>query len=119
MMFDKKKLNFWRLTFIFTGFVIITLMLLWRSPSEQNSKMMNESMGTIMKQMHASDISIYDLLENVKQENQIGDMTEILKHHQNQVRIIYNLNFITTVIIFLFLPLIIGGSIVLAIVWKK
>lgn len=118
-MFDKKKLNFWRLAFIFTGFIVIILMILWSSPREPNAQMMNVSMGNMMKQMHASNMNIYELLSKANQENQMGDMTEMIKHHQNQAKIIYNLNFITTAIIFLLLPLIIGGSIVLAIVWKK
>jgi multisubunit Na+/H+ antiporter MnhB subunit len=118
-MFDKKKLNFWGLTFIFAGFTLITLFLLWSSPTEPKAQMMNTSMGSMMKQMHLSNITLYDLLGNPKQENQMGDMSEMLKHHQNQAQVIVKLNFITTAIIFLLLPFLIGGSIVLAIIWKK
>jgi hypothetical protein len=119
-MFDKKKLNFWRLAFLFAGLTIITLFLLWNSPQQPKVQMMDSSMGNMMKQMHVSNITIYDLLKNDDMQNQMqSQMSEMSSHHQNQASIIFKLNFLSTAIIFFLLPLIIGGSIILTIVWIK
>lgn len=119
-MFDKKKLNFWRLAFIFFGLAIIILFLLWNSPQQQKAQMMSGSMGSTMKQMHVSNITIYDLLKNDEAQNGMqSTMSEMASHHQNQGTGIYKMNFLITAMIFLLLPLIIGGTIVLAIVWLK
>jgi hypothetical protein len=119
-LFDKKKLNFWRLAFLFGGLTIITLFLLWNSPQQPKAQMMQDSMGNMMKQMHVSNIKIYDLLKNGEMQNQSqGQTNEMGSHHQNQASVVYKLNFLSTAIIFFLLPLIIGGSIILAIVWIK
>ena len=119
-MFDKRKLNFWRLAFLFAGLAIITLFLLWNSPQEKQAQMMDGSMGNMMKQMHVSNITIYDLLGKGGQQGQMAEqMSEMHSHHQGQAPMIYKLNYLSTAAIFLLLPLIIGGSIILAIVWIK
>ena len=119
-MFDKKKLNFWRLAFLFGGLAVITLFLLWSSPQESKAQMMDGSMGSMMKQMHVSNVTIYDLLGKGGQQGQMEEqMSEMHSHHQDQAPIIYKLNYLSTAAIFLLLPLIIGGSIILAIVWLK
>ena len=119
-MFDKKKLNFWRLAFVFAGLTIIMLFWLWNSPQQPKARMMNDSMGNMMKQMHVSNITIYDLLKNGEIQSKVkAQMSEMHSHHQGQAPIIYKLNFISTSVIFLLLPLIIGGSVILAIVWIK
>ena len=112
----KKKTNFWRLAFIYAGLVIATLFLLWSSPREPNAQMMTGSMGNMMKDMHINGTTIYSLLDRPEQQNQMGDM---LSHHQNQEPIVIKLNFLLTALIFILLPLIIGGSIILAIVWIR
>lgn len=119
-MFDKKKLNFWRLAFLFGGLPIIVLFLLWNSPQQPKAQMMDNSMGNMMKQMHVSQITIYDLLKNGEMQNPMqSQMSEMSSHHQKQAAIIFKLNFLSTTIIFFLLPLIIGGSIILTIVWIK
>lgn len=119
-MFDKKKLHFWRLAFIFGGFTIIILFLLWSSPQEPKAQMMTSSMGNTMAQMHVSNITIYDLLKSGNMQKQSQSQTDSMSsHHASQAPIVVTLNFLTTVLIFLLLPLIIGGSIILAIVWIK
>lgn len=115
-MFDKKKIPFWRLSFISIAFIFITLVALWNSPQEPNAQMMGESMGNMMKTMHLENVTIYDLFSN---ETDNSQMSEMQSHHQSQSSVIYNFNFISTAAIFLLLPFIIGGSIVLAIVWIK
>lgn len=115
-MFDKKKINFWRLSFIFAGFVVITLFLLWNSPQEPKAQMMNGTMGSMMKQVHIGNITIYDLLGPSEQQSQ---MSEMHSHHQNQSPMIVKMNYLSTAVIFILLPFIIGGAVTLAVVWIK
>lgn len=119
-VFGKKKLNFWRLAFIFLGLTITVLFFLWRAPQEPKAQMMDSSMGNMMKQMHLSNAAIYDLLTNGEAQSQTQNQSSIAdSHHEGQGEGIIKLNFLTTATIFFLLPLIIGGSIILAIVWIK
>jgi hypothetical protein len=119
-VFDKKKINFWRLAFIFTGLTIVTLVLLWSSPQFPKAGSMDGSMGNMMKDMHVSSKTIYDLFATEKGQNQMKEsMKEMHSHHQGQAPVIYKLNFLSTAIIFFLLPFIIGGTIILTIVWIK
>lgn len=113
-MFDRKKSNFWRLAVIYIGMTITILLLLWSSPFKSESAMMGGSMGSMMKSMHMSNTTIYDLLGYPESEQQMGG-TE--SHHENSP--VYNMGVLTTGIVFLLLPLTIGGSIILAIIWIK
>lgn len=115
-MFDKKKKNFWLLAIIFIAITITILFSLWNSPqASQRAAMMNTSMGNMMKSMHLSNLKIYDLF-NQEIEQQIS---EAENHHATQASVIYQLNFISTAVIFFLLPFIIGGTILLAIVWVR
>lgn len=113
-MFDKKKLNFWRLAVLFTGMTITILFLLWSSPYKSKSAMMDGSMGTMMKSMHASNLNIYGLVQNPSTQQQ---NTNVEEHHENSAA--YKIGILTSSVIFLLLPLLIGGSIILAIIWIK
>lgn len=115
-MFDKRKLNFWRLALLYTGATIVILFFLWSSPYTPKSQMMASSMGNMMKTMHLSDITIYDLIGNQMEEQSVSGTAN---HHQDESSPIYNMGIITTSIIFLLLPFIIGGTIILTIVWIK
>lgn len=115
-MFDKKKLNFWRLAFAFGAIVSITLILLWGFPHEPAAQMTDSGMGNMMKQMHVSNMTIDDLLGNSEDQSQMSSMHN---SQTGQSLAVIQLNFISTSAIFLLLPLIIGGSIILAIVWYK
>ena len=115
-MFDKKKINFWRLCFIFIGLIIITLTILWSSVKEPSAQMMTGSMGNMMKEMHTNNITIYDLFGEDSQKESMGDMQS---HHQSQSAGIVSMSYLSTAVIFMLLPLIIGGAIILAIVWIK
>ncbi|MCX7746557.1 MAG: hypothetical protein N2645_06675 [Clostridia bacterium] len=119
-MFDKKKIHFWRLSFIFLGLTIVTLIILWSTPQYSKSSMMDGSMGNMMKQMHVSGKTIYDLFGTEKGQNQMREnMKEMHSHHQGQSPVIYKLNFLSTAVIFFLLPFIIGGAVILTIVWIK
>jgi hypothetical protein len=114
-MFNKKKLSFWRLSFIFIGITVLILFMLWSLPQESKAAMMNTSMGNMMKSMHISS-NIYDFFGQSELGEQMNGMS---KTHSNQAPIIYKLSFVTTSFIFILLPFIIGGSIILALVWFK
>lgn len=114
-MFNKRKLNFWRLAVFYIGATASILLLLWSSPYKSQSAMMDGSMGSMMKSMHMSNATIYDLLVNP--EGQQQQSNDSASHHENSP--VYNMGVLTTGAIFLLLPLIIGGSIILAIIWIK
>lgn len=115
-MFDKRKLNFWRLVLSYIGATIVILFLLWSSPYKSKSQMMESSMGNMMKAVHLSNITLYDLIGNEKAPQSTSEMAN---HHQDESSPVYRMSIITTSIIFLLLPLIVGGTIILAIVWIK
>lgn len=115
-MRNPKKLHFWRLTFIFGALTIITLFFLWSAPEARKVEMMTTSMGNMAQSMHVSNITLYDLFREEEGKEQMAQMHS---HHQAQAPIIWNLSFLTTGLIFLLLPFIIGGSIILAILWIK
>jgi len=119
-MFDKKRINFWRLCFVFSGLTFITLVLLWSSPKLPKAQMMDGSMGNMMKQMHVEGTTIYDLFSSENGKSQMKEnMKEMHSHHQGQSTIIFKLNNLSTAIIFILIPFIIGGTIILTIVWIK
>ncbi len=122
-MFDKKKLNFWRLAIIFLGFTGVTLIALWLSPQEQKAAMMTESMAT-MSRMHLENVTVYDLVGS--SENDMGStsasqsQTDInSSHHDEEASGVKTIGIFTTIVIFALLPLILFGTVVLAIIWIK
>lgn len=115
-MFNKKKMHFWRLVVLFGALILITLFLLWSNAPMQKASMMDSSMGNMMNSMHLSNITIYNLFDTMNSQKEISG-TE--SHHLNQAPVIYQLSLLTTSIIFLLLPFIIGGAILLGIVWIR
>jgi hypothetical protein len=115
-MFDKKKLNFWRLAVIFIGYTAITILSLWLSPQAQKAAMMNESMANMSK-MHLNNVTIYSLVSGSDSKAQT-EQPDTSQHHEASSGI-KTLGVITTIIIFSLLPLLIFGTIILAIVWIK
>ncbi len=125
-MFGKKKLNFWRLAILYMGFTGITLISLWLAPQEKLATMMNESMAN-MASMHLKNTTIYDLVgssdassnKTNSGKSSLSQSNVSSQHHDKESSGIKTLSIITTVIIFAFIPLIIFGTIILAIVWIK
>lgn len=83
--------------------------------------MMQNDMGSMMK-MHTSNLKIYDLLKADGHSAHHGSSEEnnkssLSNNQQNQAPTIYQLSYLSTALIFLLLPLIIAGVIILAIVW--
>jgi hypothetical protein len=116
-LFDRKKLNFWRLALGFLGFTLIILFLLWSGPQSPKTQMMIGSMGKMMTEMHAQNLTVYDFFINSAPEGYEAAGAE--SHHEDASNAQRTVNFLTTAAVFLLLPLILGGAIVLAIVWFK
>lgn len=116
-MFEKKKLNFWRLAVGFAGLTLIILMLLWTGPQEPKAQMMDSSMGKMMVEMNAGNFTIYDFFMDVAPTEHEAE--EGQSHHEDASPTLRSINFWTTATVFLLLPLILGGAIALAIVWFK
>jgi hypothetical protein len=116
-MFDKKKQNFWRLAVIFIGLIVITLSSLWLSPQGKKAVMMNESMANMAK-MHLTDVTIYDLLNSSEMDMSSGSsLTESTMNSSDDKAETETLGMVSTLIVFGFLPLLIGGIVILGIVW--
>ncbi|MEL7647683.1 MAG: hypothetical protein AAGU76_06290 [Sedimentibacter sp.] len=115
-MFDKKKLNFLRLSVLFSGMTITILFLMWSSPNNTKSAMMNTSMVSMMKDMHVSDLSMRDLLQNPGAQNYQQE-SDIEEHHEDSP--LYKIGILTTSVVFLLIPFLIGGSVMLGIIWIR
>ncbi|MFZ5353712.1 MAG: hypothetical protein ACOZCL_13460 [Bacillota bacterium] len=115
-MFDKKKIHFWILTLIFMSITGIVLFMLWNSPQEGKTSLITKSMGNMMKNMHISNAKISDLLKSEEKPQQMEDMHG---HHIDQALVVNRLGIWTTAVIFLLLPLVIAGSVLLAFVWIR
>lgn len=117
-MLDKKKHHFLQLAIIFGSITIITLLSAWgyRSSVETGMSMMGQSMGNMMRTMHARNITVSDLL---RQEEQMEMATGMEGHHNNQDMHLKISHYITTAMIVILLPFIIAGSVFLGVVWLK
>ena len=120
-MFSKKKIHFWRLAFIFAGITILILFFQWSAPNQQKAAMMNTSMGEMMKSMQLSNVNIRDLVKgsNDMTQGSSSSSSSTDSHHSEDQSNILRMSTLTTAIIFLSLPLIIGGTIILTIIWIK
>ena len=131
-MFDKRKMNFWRLAFIFAGITILVLFFQWSSPKEQKATMMNVSMGQMMRNMQLSNLNIRDLVKGSEMTqspsstsnsasslSNDGNSSSTSIHHDDENSKMVKMSFLTTAILFLLLPFIIGGSIILTIIWIR
>lgn len=117
-MISKKKLHFLQLTFVFTAITIGTVLLNWSSNTniKNSMSMMGQSMGNMMSSMHLKNAKLSDLVTSKEQTN-----TSKSKNMSNETKEGYlkEIHYITTTIIVVLLPFIIGGTVFLAIVWFK
>jgi hypothetical protein len=105
------------------GFTGVTLIALWLSPQEKKASMMAESMAN-MSSMHLKNVTIYDLIgsSDADKSSSVASQSqtdESSGHHEDETSSVKTMGIITTIIIFALLPLIIFGTIILAIVWIK
>ncbi|NPV92820.1 MAG: hypothetical protein HPY50_18800 [Firmicutes bacterium] len=111
----KKKLNFWRLALTFTA-VTIAAVLWVNGPNRGVVSGMDASMGNMMKKEHALGIRISDLFGPAEESPQMDQMHE---HHTSQGQLIVSTHVLTTAAVMLMLPLVVAGSVFLAVVWIK
>ena len=117
-MLDKKKHHFLQLAVVFGAVTIISLLSVWgyRSETETGMSMMGQSMGSMMQTMHASNITVGNLLI---QEEQMETATGMEGHHNNQDEFLKISHFVTTATVVILLPFILAGSVFLGIIWLK
>lgn len=118
-MAKNKKQNFWLLAIVFTGITIVALHIEWNTPKGPKAAMMNQSMGNMMKGEHLRNITFTQLLENNQPENMMGNGAGHTSHHGEMDQMLFGIHRVTTLLIFLLIPFILGGTIFLAIVWLK
>lgn len=115
-----KKINFWRLAFVFSAITILALVVSYGSYRGDQSMMMSGTMGDMM-QMHLGEVTIQDLITQQEQaEVQYQTQTQDhSSHHGEGNSYIAAVHFLTTATIVLLLPFIVAGSVFLAIIWLK
>lgn len=115
-MISKKKLHFLQLTFVFTIITIGTLLFNWSSNAnlKNSMSMMGQSMGNMMSSMHLKNAKLSDLVTSKEQTNTSKNM-----NNETKEGYLKEIHYITTIIIVVLLPFIIGGTVFLAIVWFR
>ncbi|MHB8170739.1 MAG: hypothetical protein ACYDG6_04255 [Thermincolia bacterium] len=107
-MNDKKK-SFWILLIFFS---ILALAVMVINQSAGDSGEMGLSMGGMMK-MHTNQLKAADLLKPGPVDHGMGDIS----NHHNIEPLVASLGFLTTVVIFVGLPLLLGGAVLLMVLW--
>lgn len=118
-MAKSKKQNFWLLVIVFTGITMVALQLEWNSPRGPEAAMMNQSMGNMMRGEHLQNITLSQLLSNNQPENMMGNASGHSEHHGEMDQMLFGINRVTTLLIFSLIPLILGGTVFLVVIWLK
>lgn len=118
-MIKSKKRSFWLLTIVFAGITMVALQMEWSSFRGPESTMMNQSMGNMMRQEHLGNTTLPHLLAYNAPENMAGQSSGHSNHHGETDRMMFGINRVTTVVIFSLIPLILGGAVMLAVIWIK
>lgn len=118
---QKNKLPFWQLSTIFIMITLLTLGISYGYGIEQNtgmmSQMMGSSMGNMMGSMHAQNITIPDLIRQQEMmEAATGQNQDHASHHEDAGPL-KTTHYLTTATIAVLLPLILAGTVFLAIIW--
>lgn len=112
---NKAKLHFWQLTFSFLLLVVVVLGSAWSNwqPAESDmmTQMMSQSMGEMMRMMHASNITLAQLLWWNAENGNSRDP------NKEQSQYLVWVHTFTTNVVFLLTPLVLGGAIFLLIMW--
>lgn len=110
------KIPFWQLFSLFFIITIIALSQLWAVPADKPAgmmtQMMGSSMGEMMRMMHASNVTLNDLLWWHTEEQGVKQS----KHGQFSP-FLYQVHSLTTKVIFLLTPFILAGAAVLVASW--
>lgn len=107
--------SFWILLILFGLLTIAGLMINQSAQSGSMGDMMSMSMGGMMKQMHASNLTVAELLQSAYESHGMS-MGDMAGHHEIPP-LLQSIGFLSTVTIFILLPLILGGTALLLVLW--
>lgn len=109
-MKDKKR-GFWLLLLIFGFLAIFSLAVNW-AVTEPGDPEIGMSMGGMMNRHHLGQLTPQQLLASEIEPHAVSIATD-----QPVSPLIAAMGFISTLIVFLALPLMLGGAVMLAILW--
>ncbi|MCL6606357.1 MAG: hypothetical protein K6T94_26110 [Paenibacillus sp.] len=118
-MFNKQKKPFWQLCSVFAVIVGLVLAISWGNRTE-NVAQMNHSMANMMRDEHLGNATVQDLFSSETSDSAevATDNGEHTGHHSQEGKL-YTMHIITTAMLVLSLPIILAGTVFLAIVWPK
>lgn len=108
-----KKISFWILL-IFFGLLILAGLALNSGNSSGDIAMMGLSMGGMMKVHHIGQINPADLLKPIVEDHGMGDTAG----HHWLGPLLESVAFLTTITVFLLVPLLLGGAVLLIVMWS-
>lgn len=110
-MRDKKQ-SFWILLLIF-GFFALAGLVGSQSTGQSGSGDMGLSMGGMMKKHHVTGLKPSDLLKPIVEDH---GMDEMIGQHELSP-FMGSLAFLTTTTVLILLPILIGGAVLVVILW--
>lgn len=118
-MFNKQKRPFWQLCSVFGVIIGLVLALSWGNRTEDVAQM-NHSMADMMKDEHLGNTTVQELFSFEESDNPevAADNSEHTGHHIQEGKL-YTMHIVTTALLVLTLPMILAGTVFLAIVWPK
>lgn len=111
-MKDKKK-GFWILLLIFSLLAVALLSVNQLTMDSSAMGDMDLSMGGMMKKHHINKLNAVDLLRSSFEPHGMATMDG--HHPLNQL--MNSMSFVTTIIVYLALPLLLGGATFLLVLW--
>jgi hypothetical protein len=107
-----KKQSFWILLILF-GLLTLSGLVINQVNGESTMQDMGLSMGGMMK-MHAAGLEPSTLLKFGFESH---GMDNFMDGHHELPPLIASLSFLTTITVFIFVPLLIGGAVLVLILW--
>lgn len=107
-----KKSSFWILLLFFGVFTLAGL-ISNQTSQDSGSGEMSLSMGGMMKKHHVSGLRPADLLKPIVEDHGMEDMAG----HHELTPLMGSLAFLSTTTVLIFLPLLIGGAVLLLVLW--
>ncbi|WP_310828740.1 hypothetical protein [Paenibacillus pedocola] len=118
-MFNKQKKPFWQLCSVFAVIVGLALALSWGNRTE-NVAQMDHSMANMMKDEHLGNTTVQDLFTfGTNDSVEVASVNSEHTGHHSQEGKLYTMHIVTTALLVLTLPIILAGTVFLAIVWPK
>ncbi|AKG36280.1 hypothetical protein [Paenibacillus durus] len=118
-MFNKQKRPFWQLSFVFAVIIMLVLALSWSNRTESAAQM-DASMADMMSNETLGSATIPDLFTvgTMESPEALSGNGEHAGHHDQSGRL-YAIHLIATGLLLFTLPVILAGTLFLAIVWPN